>query len=104
MENWQGYLLLDRWTSDYDCGYEINWWYVIKDAPFDISALKSKRRYEINKGAKNFIVKEIVPTKYAEDIYHVSVAAYETYPKSYRPTIHRDRYIENVLKWDFYKV
>lgn len=99
-----GYPLLARWTSEYDCGYETNWWYVIKDTPFDISALKSKRRYEINKGAKNFIVKEIAPTEHAEDIYRVSVAAYETYPKSYRPIIHHDRYVESVLKWDFYKV
>ena len=22
--------ILARWTSDWDCGYETNWWYVIK--------------------------------------------------------------------------
>lgn len=96
--------LLVRWTSDYDCGNETNWWYVVKDTPFDISALKSKRRYEINKGNKNFLVKEIEPEKYAEDIYRVAVAAYETYPKSYRPNTEHDSFIENIRRWDFYKV
>ncbi len=41
-----------RWTTDFDCGYETEWWYCIKDTPFDISKLNSKKRYEINKGKK----------------------------------------------------
>ena len=44
-----GMPLLARWTTDFDCGSETNWWYVIKDTPFDINALKSKRRYEIKR-------------------------------------------------------
>ena len=44
--------LLARWTSDFDCGYETNWWYVIKDDPFDITTLKSKRRYESIRGKR----------------------------------------------------
>ena len=32
--------LFARWTSEFDCGYETNWWYVIKDEPFDITTLK----------------------------------------------------------------
>ena len=95
--------VLARWTSDWDCGYKTNWWYVIKDEPFDISNLKSKRRYEINKGNKNFIVKEINPAEWCEDIYIVTVAAYETYPKSYRPQISHDQFIAEVKDWDFYK-
>lgn len=35
--------LLARWTTDFDCGYETNWWYVIKDIPFNISELKAKK-------------------------------------------------------------
>lgn len=96
--------ILARWTSDYDCGYETNWWYLIKDAPFDINALKAKRRYEINKGNKNFVVKEIVPSKYAEELYSVTAAAYETYPKSYRPSISHESFVEDVSKWHFNKV
>lgn len=94
---------LARWTSDWDCGFETNWWYVIKDKPFDISVLKSKRRYEINKGNKNFVVKEIDPVEWSEDIYRVTVAAYETYPESYRPQISHDSFIAEVKGWNFYK-
>lgn len=43
-----------RWTDNFDCGYETEWWYCIKDEPFDISKINSKKRYEINKGKKNF--------------------------------------------------
>ena len=95
--------LLARWTSDWDCGYETNWWYVIKDKPFDISKLKSKRRYEINKGNKNFAVKEIVPAEWCEDIFKVTLAAYETYPESYRPQISHDEFVVEVKKWNFHK-
>jgi len=96
--------LLARWTTEFDCGYETNWWYVIKESPFDISKLKAKRRYEINKGIKNFIVKEIEPAEYAEEIYQVAMAAYETYPKSYRPNIEHDNFVTGVKNWSFYKV
>ena len=53
--------LFARWTSEFDCGYETNWWYVIKDKEFDLSALKSNYRYKINKGNKNFDVRVINP-------------------------------------------
>ena len=96
--------LLARWTTDFDCGYETNWWYVIKDNAFDISLLKAKRRYEINKGNKNFLVKEITPHEWAEEIYNVAVAAYKTYPKSYRPNVDHERFVASVSEWSFYKV
>lgn len=96
--------LLARWTTDWDCGYETNWWYVIKDTPFDVSALKAKRRYEITKGNKNFKVEEINPIDWCEDIFHVVKLAYETYPESYRPVITHDEYVGAVRKWKFYKV
>lgn len=93
-----------RWTTEFDCGFETNWWYVIKDTPFDINALKAKRRYEINKGNKNFYVKEINPSEWVENIYDVAVAAYATYPESYRPNVSHDQFITDVMNWDFYKV
>lgn len=93
-----------RWTTEFDCGYETNWWYVIKDTPFDINVLKAKRRYEINKGNRNFYVKEINPTETVENIYDVAVAAYAAYPESYRPNVTHDQFVSDVTNWDFYKV
>lgn len=74
--------LFARWTTEFDCGYETNWWYVIKDTPFNISELKAKRRYEINKGTKNFDVRIINPIDYVEEIYAVFSAAYSSWPEN----------------------
>lgn len=92
--------LLARWTTEFDCGYETNWWYVIKDTPFDISALKAKRRYEINKGIKNFDIKEIDPNNYAHELCDVQIAAYSAYPEKYRPSVNREEFISSVQHWN----
>ena len=98
----RGTPLLARWTTEFDCGYQTNWWYVIKDIPFDINSLKAKRRYEINKGIKNFDVKEIDPPKYAEELYNVQIAAYSAYPPKYRPSVDKQKFLTTVEKWDSY--
>ena len=94
--------LLARWTTDFDCGYETNWWYVIKDTPFDISKLKAKRRYEINKGVKNFNVIKINPLDFKEELYNVTVAAFSAYPKKRRPTVNKESFISGLETWENY--
>lgn len=96
--------LLVRWTTDFDCSRETNWWYVIKDNPFDASGLKAKRRYEINKGIKNFEVVKINPTEYKEDLYDVQVAAFSAYPKKYRPVVDKESFFADIDKWEQYVV
>lgn len=91
--------LLVRWTSDFDCGYETNWWYVMKDTPFDISSLKAKRRYEINKGRKNFTVKTINPADYPEELLKVQIAAFSAWPEKYRPVVDEKAFKDSVTKW-----
>lgn len=96
--------LLARWTTEFDCGYETNWWYVIKDTPFDISKLKAKRRYEINKGIKNFNVMEIEPLNYKEELFNVQVAAFSAYPEKYRPTVIKSAFFLDIENWKRYVV
>ena len=91
--------LLIRYTTNFDCDRETNWWYVIKDTPFCLSSLKSKRRYDINKGIKNFEVKEINPCDYKEEIYSVQVEAYSAYPEKYRPTIEKEKFTTEIESW-----
>lgn len=91
--------LFARWTSEFDCGCETNWWYVIKDTAFDITALKSKRRYEINKGKKNIEVKLIDVSEYAEELFDVTVAAYSSWPEKYRPSVDRNDFFETLKRW-----
>lgn len=74
--------LFARWTSEFDCGYQTNWWYVIKDNAFELSALKSNYRYKINKGIKNFDVQVISPQEYVDELYEVFIAAFESWPAS----------------------
>lgn len=71
--------LFAMWSTEFDCGYETEWWYCIKDSFFDITELKAKRRYEINKGKKNFYVKEINPLEYAEQLFTIYIEASSTY-------------------------
>ena len=92
--------LLARWTSEFDCGRETEWWYVIKDAPFDINLLKAKRRYEINRGIRNFEVRMIAPEKYPEELYAVQVAAFSAYPAKYRPRVEHDEFTKSVRHWE----
>ena len=96
--------LLARWTTDFDCGYETNWWYVIKDTPFDINALKAKRRYEVNKGIKNFDVRVIDPREYKEELFYVQKSAFSAYPAKYRPKVEHDTFTESIDNWTDFKV
>lgn len=87
--------LLARWTSDFDCGFDTEWWYCLKDDEFDISSLKSKRRYVINKGIKNFEVKEIEQNKYLDEMYAVYKDALLEYPDKYRSIMSKDEFKKN---------
>ncbi|MDR2556704.1 MAG: hypothetical protein LBC49_03210 [Bacteroidales bacterium] len=82
-ETWKpkgdGHPLFARWTSNFDCGYDTGWYYCILDKPFDISALKSKYRYKINTGLRNFEVRIIDANDYAEQMYEVFIAAFREY-------------------------
>lgn len=91
--------LLVRWTTDFDCSFPTEWWYVIKDTPFDLMAMKSKRRYEINKGNKFFEVKEIDAGQYKEKIFEVMEAAFSAYPPKYRPVLTEERIYTEIESW-----
>lgn len=96
--------LLARWTTDWDCGYETNWWYLIKDGSFDIEHLKSGYRYKINKGIKHFDVRLIHPCDYKEELYIVQVAAFSAYPEKYRPKVDKESFIRSIDYWGTYDV
>lgn len=72
------------WTENFDCNIETSWWYVIKDDIFDLNTLKAKRRYEINKGLKNFDVKVINPIEHLAEINEIRDALFSQYPDEYR--------------------
>ena len=97
--NLDGSPILARWTSDFDCGKETNWWYLIKDDPFDINILKAKRRYEINKGLKSFRAERINPREYVRELYEVREASFSAYPVKYRPKNSLDDVAKSIEIW-----
>lgn len=96
--------LLARWTTEFDCGVETEWWYVIKDTPFHLTEVKAKRRYEINKGNKNFTVRKLeteMLKEYAEELCDVHIAALSSYPKKHRTQVDRTIFVKNIYdRWN----
>lgn len=81
-----GSALFARWTTDFDCGYDTGWYYIIKEAPFDIQDLEAKSRKHIRQALKKTYVKKVDPREYAEQLYAVDLAVCKTYEnyKMYR--------------------
>ncbi|MBQ7148303.1 MAG: hypothetical protein IJR96_06090 [Pseudobutyrivibrio sp.] len=92
--------ILARWTENFDCGYETNWWYTILDKPFDISKINSHDRNRIKKGLKNFTCKRINAGEYAEAMANVTMADWATYPVSYRPNTTKEQLIKQYQEWN----
>ena len=98
-EDAKGRIFFARWTSDWDCKEETSFWYVIKDEPFDLSAVKSKRRYEINKGLSHFRVGKLDYKAEKEAIYAVRVAAARGYAEP--STVNKERLFSAIdTRWD----
>ena len=71
--------LLARWTTDWDCGYETNWWYCIRDGRINIEDLPRQARKDIRKGLKNCNVRMISYCEYVAQLYSCYEAAWRHY-------------------------
>ncbi len=88
--------LLVRYTSNFDCKCETEWWYLIKDMPDDVNNLKSKDKYEIIKGIKRNTARQIDPQKYKNELYNVYYKAFSRYKKNDVP-IRKEKFIEGLI-------
>lgn len=77
--------LLARWTTDFDCGYETNWWYVIKEAPFDMAALSAKEQKSIRQALRKTEAKIIKMTEHTEELYECYKEAFARYDSATIP-------------------
>lgn len=97
--------LLARWTSDFDCGYETNWWYVIRDGEFDVDKLPSKQRKHIRQALRKCYAKQISCCAYAEDLFRVYEEAIKRYINADGEKQTKERFLlncidrENVTYW-----
>ncbi len=94
----KGYPFLARWTMDFDCQEPTDWWYIIKDKPFDIMEVKKNYRRKIRKGLENFDIRVIDPTQYIEELYQVEAEAIVSYHNKKRQTLDYDRFVASLKK------
>ena len=95
----EGRPLLARWTTDFDRDSETDWWYCICDRPFDLTALKSKRRNVIRNALKYCEVSVCDPIGYEDELLEVFNAVQRTYPAANRQLTDKDafhRYLEGL--------
>lgn len=74
-----GFPMFARWTTSFDCGYETNWWYLIREAPFEIESIPSKERKSIRQALRKSYAKKICFDDYIDDLYACYLSAYERY-------------------------
>jgi hypothetical protein len=69
-----------RYTTDFDCGFETPWYYVICDVPIDLKRLNRTGRYSINYGLKYFYIQKISNNmQNIRELYRVYKKASERY-------------------------
>ena len=105
--NIQGKPLLARWTTDFDCGYETNWWYIIKDGPFNIDELDPKVRKHIRQSLKKVEVKLIEPSKYAEElcaVHNRTVASYDSFEAITQSPSMFEEHDQNIDYWAAFNI
>lgn len=73
--------LMARWTSDFDCQYETNWWYLIREKPFVIDSLEKKCKKHINQALRKCTVTQLNPCNNIDDLYRVYQEASKRYQK-----------------------
>lgn len=81
-----------RWPSDFDCGFETEWWYLIREKGFSLEEFDSKRRQEIKKGLKKCTVKKVDAEFIAQNGYEVYINAFKSYDTFQKPADQEEFY------------
>ena len=71
--------LLATWTTEFDCKYETNWWYIVKKAPYVFEDLDKRKRKQIRRALDKVKVDKICPTDYIDAIWQVYRCAFDRY-------------------------
>ena len=64
-----------RWISNFDCGKQLNFWYVVNDTPMEIIDYSRNVRNQIRKGLKNFEIKIVDKSIIEQDGYDIYTKA-----------------------------
>lgn len=74
-----------RWPCDFDCGFETEWWYLIRDKSINLDEFDSKRRLEFKKGIKRCTVKKVDAEYIAKNGYEIYKSAFDSYDTFLKP-------------------
>jgi len=80
--------LLARWTTDFDCGHETNWWYVIREAPYSTEDVSSKERKSIRQAEKKCYVQKVSLKDHIQQLYNCYYAAFQNYENTGKYSTH----------------
>lgn len=74
-----GKALFARYTTDFDCKEETGFWYVVREAPYDIEDFDKKYKRHVVRALERTEARLISPLMYAEELWEVTQAAYAQY-------------------------
>ncbi len=74
-----------QYITGFDVEEPTEWWFTIKDNEYDLSKLKSKKRYEITKAHNFCSAEEINPLECIEELFDCYKESFTAYPDRYRP-------------------
>ena len=98
-----------RWESNFDCGYETEYWHIIKDESSPIESLSRYTRHNIKRGLKRCIIEKTDARIIADEGYESYSKAFERYDTFIRPET-EDEFAANILEkennpeWEFWGV
>ena len=75
--------LLARWTTEFDCGKDTGWYYVIRKAPYSLDQLDRNPRKHIRQALKKCYAKLISVKEYLPELYECYAEAAKTYGNGY---------------------
>ncbi len=70
---------LAKWETDWDCAQNTGWWYVIKDAPFDMEKLGKSARKNIRRALRNNVVERLDPVACFPELWECRHQAFAKY-------------------------
>lgn len=93
---------LASWTTDFDCGYETGWWYIIRESPFNLDNVSSQERKSVRRALKRCYCKRINPSEKTEELYECYASAQRRY-KNADNLQTKEHFIkscnDNLLEW-----
>ena len=96
-----------RWTSNFDCNIETQFWYVIHDNSMEIEDYSRNTRSKIRRGLKNCeirLVKIDEIKQFGFERYNAAFTKYNTHLRSKSEVTFKKELSELVGDWDFWGI